>query len=378
MELTELRKHWDAFGEIDPLWAILTESDKKGGRWDLAEFLEVGRRQIAETLAHVESLGLEVRSGRALDFGCGVGRLTQALGEHFRECDGVDIAPSMIEKAREYNRHGDRCRYHLNDRGDLGIFASGSFDFIYTWAVLQHINPRYSREYVKEFVRVLAPGGVLVFQLPIGRHLRPLDESGYRAGLAPIDPPDAIEAGASSTLRVRVKNLGDVAWPATPYPEFRIRLGNHWLDGDGRGVVWDDGRSALPGDVAPSEEVEVAVSVTAPREPGRYKLELDLVQEGVCWFRDRGSESARVAVRVKAPRRRLSDIFRKMTLPPPEPAPPANAPEAASEFVPSMEMHGVDLPTVTSLIEGAGGTIVEARCNVSGGWDHGTYCVTKR
>ena len=332
MELTELQRHWDAFGEADPLWAILTEDGKKGGRWDLAEFFEVGRAQVADTLAHVEGLGLSLNRRRALDFGCGVGRLTQALGEHFGECDGVDIAPSMIEGARAYNRHGDRCRYHLNGRGDLGIFEPGTFDFIYTWAVLQHINPRYSKGYLAEFVRVLAPGGVLAFQLPIGRHLRPLDESGYRAKLAPVDPLDEIEAGSGATVRVRVTNLGAVPWPETPYPEFRIRLGNHWLDERGRGVVWDDGRAALPAAVAPDEEVEVEVAVRAPDRPGRYKLELDLVQEGVCWFRDKGSESALGPVRVRARRRRLSDIFRKLTLPPPKPnrRRPSRQPRASS------------------------------------------------
>ncbi len=48
---------------------------------------------------------------RALDFGCGVGRLTQALARHFNIVDGVDIAPSMIELANQFNRSGGRCRY---------------------------------------------------------------------------------------------------------------------------------------------------------------------------------------------------------------------------------------------------------------------------
>ncbi len=378
MELTELQKHWNAYGEIDPLWAILTESDKKGNRWDEAEFFQVGRTQIAKVLAEVAALGLPVRGGRALDFGCGVGRLTQALCGHFQECRGVDIAPSMIALAHTHNKFGDRCRYDLNDRGDLSLFASDSFDLVYTWAVLQHIHPTYSCEYLKEFVRVLAPGGVLVFQLPIGRVLRPLDDSGYRADLSLVEPPEALDAGAKSSVRVRVKNLGEVPWIASPYPEFRIRLGNHWLDGEGKGHIWDDGRAALPRDVAPAEEVEIRVDVTAPSRPGRYALEIDLVQEGVCWFQDKGSTSTRATVRVNSRRRRLSEIFRK-----PAAAPRAEiaaVPEAPAptEFVPSMEMHGVDVPTVRGLIEGAGGTIVDIQQTVGGGWDHGTYCVTKR
>ena len=40
-------------------------------------------------------------------------------------------------------------------------------DFIYSRIVLQHVNSRYAvRSYLSEFARVLAPGGLLVFQLP--------------------------------------------------------------------------------------------------------------------------------------------------------------------------------------------------------------------
>lgn len=114
----------------------------------------------------IRALGIELRHGRALDFGCGVGRLTQALCLHFDECHGVDIAPSMIEAARAFNRHGDKCHYHLNEADNLQMFADDQFDFIYTVIVLQHMQPAYSRRYLQEFMRILAPGGLLVFQLP--------------------------------------------------------------------------------------------------------------------------------------------------------------------------------------------------------------------
>ena len=48
---------------------------------------------IDQLLGWLRELHVQVRPGRALDFGCGVGRLTQALAGKFSECDGVDIAP---------------------------------------------------------------------------------------------------------------------------------------------------------------------------------------------------------------------------------------------------------------------------------------------
>jgi SAM-dependent methyltransferase len=100
MRLPALRRHWDAFGKSDPLWAILTAPDKKGNRWSIDEFLATGRDQIAALIGYLDSHGLATRRRRALDFGCGAGRLTHALADHFDEVIGVDIAPSMIDIAR--------------------------------------------------------------------------------------------------------------------------------------------------------------------------------------------------------------------------------------------------------------------------------------
>jgi ubiquinone/menaquinone biosynthesis C-methylase UbiE len=79
---------------------------------------------------------------------------------------GVDIAPAMIDLAQRYNRHGERCRYIVNDEDDLRMFPARSFDFLCSQITLQHVPPRYSLNYLREFVRVLRPRGMLVFQLP--------------------------------------------------------------------------------------------------------------------------------------------------------------------------------------------------------------------
>jgi SAM-dependent methyltransferase len=102
----------------------------------------------------------------ALDFGCGIGRLTQALAGHFEQVYGVDISPKMIELARQHNRRGARCEYRCNPVTNLGEFETGSIDMIYSWITLQHMQPRHARRYMREFLRVLAPGGLLLFQYP--------------------------------------------------------------------------------------------------------------------------------------------------------------------------------------------------------------------
>ncbi len=166
IDIKDLQKNWDEQGRIDPLWAILSVPDKKNNRWDIDEFFATGERTVDALTEYIESLGINAPRRKALDFGCGVGRLTQALAPYFYEVYGVDIAPSMIELAKKYNRHGDRCHYYLNESDDLKMFPDNSFDLICTLITLQHIKPQYSKNYIKEFLRILIPHGVLIFQIP--------------------------------------------------------------------------------------------------------------------------------------------------------------------------------------------------------------------
>ena len=166
VKLEDIGANWDKFGELDPMWAILADPAKRGGKWSEEEFFATGRTEIEAVLDWVAKTGLRVERRRALDFGCGIGRLTQALAEHFDQVDGVDIAPSMVDRARLLNRHGERCRFHVNRASDLRLFPDGAFDFVYSVIVLQHVPPAISSGYLREFFRVLAPGGVSVFQLP--------------------------------------------------------------------------------------------------------------------------------------------------------------------------------------------------------------------
>jgi len=174
MELLSSQKNWDELGKDDPLWVVLTHPDKKGGKWDVGEFFATGRQEIGDVLAEIASLGLRLQHGSALDFGCGVGRLTQALTEYFDETHGVDISPSMIGHARRFSPVGTKCIFHVNIQSNLELCETNSFDFVYSNIALQHIEPKYSLQYIGEFLRVLKPGGICVFQVRTATFLRRL------------------------------------------------------------------------------------------------------------------------------------------------------------------------------------------------------------
>jgi SAM-dependent methyltransferase len=148
------------------MWAILTDPAKAGGRWDADEFFATGTREVNVFMEQAAAWGKPVARRSALDFGCGIGRLTQALAGHFDRVCGVDISPKMIGLAREHNRKSARVEFVCNPEGELKGFADNSIDMILSWITLQHVRPRYARRYLEEFLRVLAPGGLLLFQYP--------------------------------------------------------------------------------------------------------------------------------------------------------------------------------------------------------------------
>jgi len=167
VSLARHKRDWEELAAEDPLWAVLTDPSRRAGGWDVAEFLRTGEEEIEGLLLRARELGVPARFGRALDFGCGAGRLTRGLAAHFAEAVGVDIADAMVAEAHRINADCSGCTFVVNDTADLGRFPDASFDLVYSTLVLQHLpSRRLIAAYLAEFVRVLAPGGVAVFQLP--------------------------------------------------------------------------------------------------------------------------------------------------------------------------------------------------------------------
>jgi ubiquinone/menaquinone biosynthesis C-methylase UbiE len=165
LSLARSKTYWNDMGRLDPCWAILSRPDKRFGRWDFGEFFDTGETEIAKLMEEMSRIGLPTSRMRALDFGCGVGRLTQPLARYFEESIGLDISDSMVARAKELS-HLPNCRFVLSDQATLP-FPAGHFDLIYTSIVLQHVPSKdLIRGYIAEFMRTLNKGGLLVMQLP--------------------------------------------------------------------------------------------------------------------------------------------------------------------------------------------------------------------
>lgn len=170
MTLGRHREDWERLAEVDAMWAVLTAPGRKGGRWDPEEFFATGEREVEHVLATAERLGKLARREEALDFGCGVGRLTRALGQRFGHALGLDVSEGMVERARALNADVPAAEFRVNDARDLGSVADDSVDLVYSSIVLQHLPSAADIErYVGEFLRVARPDGLVVFGIP--RHI---------------------------------------------------------------------------------------------------------------------------------------------------------------------------------------------------------------
>jgi SAM-dependent methyltransferase len=112
-------------------------------------------------------------SWRALEIGCGIGRLLKTLAPQFCYLHGVDVSGEMIRRSRQYLAGIGNVETTESSGTDLQQFTSGCFDLIYSYVAFQHMPEEVFGRYVNESNRLLKVDGYLLFQIYLGdsRHL---------------------------------------------------------------------------------------------------------------------------------------------------------------------------------------------------------------
>lgn len=223
-ELEQLRKVWQTLGREDPLWAVLSHADKRGGRWEPEEFFATGRAEIDTHMQFLASCNWLEGRAVALDFGCGAGRLSRALAAHFERVIGVDLSASMIETAGALNADVANVEFHENPSQRLEGIADASVDLVYSNMTLQHIPARLAAGYVAEFFRVLAPGGVAVFQFVDGVDDSMRGKFFARVSNRWLNPLRRLAWRRHAVFEMHALRECDLAWALIHHPDLRIAL----------------------------------------------------------------------------------------------------------------------------------------------------------
>lgn len=135
---------------------------------DADEFFATAADVVRELEAELKRVPASETAGprRALEIGCGPGRLLRPMSRHFDEIHGVDVSDEMVRRADEKLRGIPNIYTHHASGSDLRLFPDSHFDFVYSYAVFQHIpNRDVVFSYLRETERVLKPGGVARLQI---------------------------------------------------------------------------------------------------------------------------------------------------------------------------------------------------------------------
>jgi ubiquinone/menaquinone biosynthesis C-methylase UbiE len=133
---------------------------------DDAEFYATATEMVTSLESELRRVPLSERgSWRALEIGCGPGRLMRPMSRHFVEIDGVDVSDEMIAIARQRLSDLPNAHPHHTDGASLSLFPDETFEFVYSYAVFQHIPSReVVVQYLRETHRVLKTGGLARLQ----------------------------------------------------------------------------------------------------------------------------------------------------------------------------------------------------------------------
>ena len=164
---------WETWGHSDPYYAVLTSDEfhrDKLTDQSRDAFFRSGEIHIQMVLQWArDHLKKSFQPTRALDFGCGVGRLVLPLSRICQSVVGVDVSPGMLSEARENCRRYGRDNVELVLSDDDLARVSGTFDFIHSVIVFQHVPPPRGLSVLRAMLGKLNPGGIAALHFTLGR-----------------------------------------------------------------------------------------------------------------------------------------------------------------------------------------------------------------
>lgn len=157
---------WQVVGQENPYWGVATHDKFLGTELSpnlSCEFFQSGAVEINSSLNVLHWLcGFKGTPGNAIDFGCGVGRLTIHMAKVMGHVYGVDISSGMLDKARKHIAENG-----LQNISFSTIIPDVETDWINSFIVFQHIPPKEGYRLLAELLSHLRGGGVFSLHFAI-------------------------------------------------------------------------------------------------------------------------------------------------------------------------------------------------------------------
>jgi 2-polyprenyl-3-methyl-5-hydroxy-6-metoxy-1,4-benzoquinol methylase len=168
MEMHHTDKAWEKWGATAPYYGVLTSDEYRGAHLNdrsKARFFETGRQHFDHVLDTIgKYVTPEFRPSRALDFGCGTGRVLIPIAHMCEEALGVDVSESMLLECAANCEASGLKNVALRQSGDLRSALTGQYDLIHSFIVFQHIRRSRGERLVQILLKHLSNKGVAVLQ----------------------------------------------------------------------------------------------------------------------------------------------------------------------------------------------------------------------
>ena len=196
MDIREkMKRDWDRRARIDPMYWVAATQEA-----DEASYHASAEKDVAALVDGLD--GCVGAEARALDLGCGIGRMTGPMGAHFAEVVGVDVSGEMIEQAKRLHADLPNVSFATNSGADLADFADQSFDLVVSYSVLPHIPVDVVTAYFGEVNRILKPGGWYRYQFWVGPERQQADND--TLNIRVYSPEDFSRLNAQAGFDVKV------------------------------------------------------------------------------------------------------------------------------------------------------------------------------
>jgi SAM-dependent methyltransferase len=156
---------WTAISAREPHFGVLTNERYLAANLTaeaVEDFYSTGTGDVAVIVEELRRRWPDFSPTAAIDFGCGVGRLSLAMLAHAAEVVGVDVAPAMLLRATE---RAKKVGAHLTFTDQI----PDSADWVMSHIVFQHIPPARGLKLLEKLLATLPVGGFASLQFTIHR-----------------------------------------------------------------------------------------------------------------------------------------------------------------------------------------------------------------